>query len=160
MAGCTRESGTCERCRHGCTHKPGWFLPGEAEKAAELLGMTLPEFFGAYLAVDWWEDTPDIFLLSPAIAGEEPGTEFPGNPRGACVFYENGRCRIHRAKPHECREALCDGSGSPSIHEDTAMAWKEHQGQVAELLGREPEAEPYDGSLFGGLSGLLGSMGL
>lgn len=73
VSDCTRESGTCERCRRSCGHKPGWFLPGEAEKAAEFTGMTLPEFFRAYLAVDWWEGEPDIFLLSPAIAGAEPG---------------------------------------------------------------------------------------
>ena len=33
-------------------------------------GMTLPGFFAAYLAVDWWEADPDIFVLSPAVAGE------------------------------------------------------------------------------------------
>ena len=157
MPDCTRESGTCEQCRRGCTHKPGWFLPGEAEITAEFLGMTLPEFFASYLAVDWWEGTPDIFLLSPGVAGEEAGTEFPADPQGTCVFYEGGRCRIHPVKPHECRMAFCGDADPGSIHEDTAMAWKEHQGQVAELLGREPEAAPWYG---GGIFGLLSSMGL
>jgi Fe-S-cluster containining protein len=160
MTTCTRESGTCERCRYGCTHKPGWFLPGEAEKAAEFMGMTLPEFFAAHLAVDWWESEPDIFLLSPALRGEEAGTEFPAEPRGTCAFYEEGRCRIHPVKPRECRDALCTDTGPSSVHEDTAMAWKDHQGQVAELLGREPEAAPYGGGLFSGLADLFGSMGL
>ena len=63
----SRESCTCGYCRDGCTRKPGWFLPGEAEKAAGFMGMTLPDFFRAYLAVDWWVDDPDIFVLSPSI---------------------------------------------------------------------------------------------
>lgn len=137
MSPCTRDSGTCRYCQDGCTLKPGWFLPGEAEKAAEFVSMTLLEFFRAYLAVDWWEggDEPDIFLLSPGIESGAPGTEFPGDPRGTCVFYENERCRIHPVKPHECRERWCGDQGPSGIHEDTAMAWKAHQGQVAELLG-------------------------
>jgi Fe-S-cluster containining protein len=157
---CTRESGTCEWCRDGCDIKPGWFLPGEAEKAAEFTGMSLPEFFRAYLAVDWWEGEggePDTFLLSPALEGEPPGAEFPGNPRGRCVFYQDDRCRIHPVKPMECRERWCGDKEGPSVHEDVAMAWKDHQGQVTELLGREPEASPFYGS---GLLGLFGSTGL
>ena len=26
---------TCDICKQACKHKPGWFLPKEAEKAAE-----------------------------------------------------------------------------------------------------------------------------
>jgi Fe-S-cluster containining protein len=153
MSTCTRESGTCQYCRGGCTRKPGWFLPGEAETAAAFMGMTLEEFFRAYLAVDWWQDEPDIFLLSPAIQGEETGTEFPGDPRGTCVFYENERCAIHPVKPAECRDLWCGDRAPSSIHRDTATAWTEHQGQITELLGREPESESYDD---GGIFGLLG----
>jgi Fe-S-cluster containining protein len=160
---CTKQSGTCAQCQDRCTQKPGWFLPGEAEAAARLLGMTMDDFFRAYLAVDWWESAEwlnyqEVFLLSPAIRGKRPGTEMPGDPRGSCVFYENGRCRIHAAKPHECREALCtdphdDGAG----HRDTAEAWTHHQDQIRALLGREPEAEPFDGD---GMFGLFSDLGL
>ena len=153
MMTCTRESGTCQYCRDGCDLKPGWFMPGEAEKAAEFMSMTLPEFFAAYLAVDWWEDEPDIFVLSPAITGEETGTEFPGDPRGRCVLYEDQRCTIHSVKPAECRERWCGDKAAPSMHHDVALAWAGRQDQIAELLGREPEAEPYYG---GGILGLLG----
>jgi Fe-S-cluster containining protein len=149
----SRESCTCQYCRDGCTAKPGWFLPGEAEKAAEFMGMTLPEFFREYLAVDWWESEPDIFVLSPALRGEETGTEFPGDPQGECVFYENERCRIHEVKPAECRERWCGDRHGPSIHGDVAQEWAAHQDQVKSLLGRDPEAAPYYG---GGLFGMLG----
>jgi Fe-S-cluster containining protein len=150
---CTKQSGTCGRCRGDCEHKPGWFLPGEAEKAAAHLGLTMQQFFDRYLAVDWWEGTAPTFLLSPAVQGEETGEEFPGDPRGTCVFYQGGRCQIHKVKPHECREVWC-GAEAGSVHEDTARAWQGHQQQIRDLLGREPIAESYEGGsifdLFGG----------
>lgn len=149
--GCSADSGTCGTCRAGCTRKPGWFLPGEAEKAAAHLGMSLQEFFDTYLAVDWWEGEPDIFLLSPTIVGEDAGTEFPGDPHGTCVFYKNGRCEIHEVKPFECRDFWCGNSaGSPDVHHDTATAWEPHQDQIRDLLGREPVSATYEG---GGLLG-------
>lgn len=154
MSECTKESGTCHQCQSACAHKPGWFLPGEAEKAAELVGMTFQEFFDAHLAVDWYVDDTDTFLLSPAIAGEEAGTEFPGNPHGRCVFYQEGRCTIHAAKPFECREYVHTETDSGTRHEDVAKAWEDHQDQIEELLGREPESEEYYG---GSLLGLMGS---
>jgi Fe-S-cluster containining protein len=154
---CTKESGSCAKCQRGCTTKPGWFLPGEAEAAAALLGMSLEGFFADYLAVDWWEDAEwldyekNVYLLSPAIRGESPGEEMPGDPRGTCVFYEEGRCRIHDAKPHECREAVCTQPAG-TIHKDTAQAWTEHQEQIVTLLGREPEPEEFGGGgIFGSL---------
>jgi len=117
----TRESCDCRTCQDACTRKPGWFLPGEAEIAAESLGMTLPEFFAKYL------------------------------------FFEGGRCRIHLVKPHECRVEWHGDHADGYSHEAVAMAWKEHQGQVTELLGREPEAAPWRG---GGLLGFFDAMGL
>lgn len=153
MMGCSKESGTCATCRSGCTRKPGWFLPGEAERAAEFMGVTLAEFFRQYLAVDWWTGDPDIFLLSPAVADAETGTEFPADPTGTCVFYQDGRCQIHPVKPHECRETWCgETEHSSTIHRDTAAAWADHQGQIRELLGRDPRATPY------GILDLLGRL--
>jgi Fe-S-cluster containining protein len=155
---CTKESGTCATCRQACAHKPGWFLPGEAELAAELMGLPLAEFFARFLAVDWWVADHRIdrttFVLSPAIAGEEAGAEFPGEPRGECVFYKDQRCQIHAAKPFECREHWCGNHDPGSPHEDAARAWTAHQDQIGALLGRDPEAEAYEGgSLFGSLLG-------
>lgn len=153
--GCSAESGTCATCQAGCTRKPGWFLPGEAEKTAELLGLTLEEFFAKYLAVDWYESYPDdIFLLSPAVAGEATGEEFPGDPRGTCVFYVEGRCQIHEAKPYECRTFWCgapgSGGGGALTHQQVGEKWAgQPQEQVKELLGREPMATEFEGGPFG-----------
>lgn len=153
---------TCHACQGACKHKPGWFLPGEAEAAARLKGMTLPAFFTAHLGVDWFErdygDSPATFLLSPAIKGHTPGVEFPGDPRGECTFYTDGLCGIHEAKPHECR-AYLHGEAQTSVaerHLAVADAWKDHQGQVETLLGRAPQESRYEGGLFGLLGGLGG----
>jgi Fe-S-cluster containining protein len=158
---CTPKSGTCDQCVSACLVKPGWFLPGEAERVAEHLGLTLEELFETKLAVDWWEDTGegDIFLLSPAIHGELPGTEFPATPNGKCVFLtEDGKCSIHEVKPHECRQYWCgeEEEGAFKRHRETALAWLDHQDQPAELLGREPEKEESLGGLFSWLG--LGSL--
>jgi hypothetical protein len=143
MPGCTAESGTCGICRAGCDRKPGWFLPGEAEKTAAHLGMSLPDLFREHLAVDWWAADPSVFLLSPAVRGNQAGHEFPGDPAGSCVFYEGGRCRIHPVKPHECAVTWCGGGNQSGVHYETAEAWEGHQDQIRDLLGREPRDQPY-----------------
>ena len=99
---------SCESCQKACGFKPGWFKPGEAEVTAEHLGMSFETFFQLFLMVDWVSDYAkgDVFLLSPAVVGREPGREFPGNPRGKCVFFEDGKCGIHDVKPFECREYI------------------------------------------------------
>lgn len=148
---CSPDSGTCGRCVAGCGHKPGWFLPGEAEKTAAFMGMTLPEFFSAFLAVDWWEAVPEaglpeVFVLSPAVTQGVPGQEFPADPRGTCVFFQEGRCRIHPVKPHECRETWCgDPFAGPMAHHEAMTAWAGHQGQIRELLGRSPIPSQWPG---------------
>ena len=145
---------TCEDCKGACRYVPGWFLPGEAECAAKLMGLTLKEFFDQYLGVDWWEGDEPIFILAPAIVGEAPGSEYPGDPRGTCVFFNSdGLCDIHQAKPYECAMYICNDDNASERHEKVAMAWKDYQTQIITLLGREPETEEYYG---GGLFGLFG----
>lgn len=122
-------------------------MPGEVERLADLLDTDVAALFAAHLAVDWWEDLDgvgDVFVLSPALVGEEAGVEFPAAPGGRCVFYAEGRCTIHDAKPFECRALIhTDGRAAVSArHEATARAWVPHQDQIRDLLGREPEAEP------------------
>lgn len=152
----------CEHCRMCCDHRPGWFLPGEPERAAELLGMTLPEFFKAHLAVDWLEDDgeegEDTFLLAPVLADAESGTEYPGNPKGQCSLYRDGKCLIHEAKPHECAIAHHDQTSQLEAarrHRVIGQEWRAHQQQIRDLLGREPESSTYHGGPFGGMLGFL-----
>jgi Fe-S-cluster containining protein len=150
-----KKSCTCWSCRSACSHKPGWFKPGEAEKVAEHLDVSLEELFSTKLQVDWWEadeDTEtDIFVLSPAVLHGRPGEEFDADPNGTCVFFVEGRCSIHEVKPFECQEALgCEPTLPRVAHRGAAMAWVEHQDQIKDLLGREPQSSAYmGGSIFG-----------
>lgn len=134
----TRKACSCDTCQSWCQHVPGWFKPGEAEKAAELKGMSLQEFFKQYLTVDYWAgDT--IFVLRPATVTEAPGEIAPANPLGQCIFYKNGLCEIHDAKPHECATVSHDETPPDDWHKRTADSWKPVQEQVTDLLGFEPE---------------------
>ncbi len=120
-------------------------MPGQAEKAARFLGLEPREFFHRYLMVDFWgksdEMDRDIFVLAPAVVGQEPGREYPANPEGACVFYQKGKCRIHAVKPFECLMTFhTDGKAqSHKRHRKIAEAWAGHQAQIRAFLGRKPE---------------------
>jgi Fe-S-cluster containining protein len=154
-----QKSCECDVCRGACVRKPGWFLPGEAEKAAQLMKMSLQDFFDKYLGVDWWNGSSfgeETFLLSPAITDSTPGDLFEQNPLGRCVFYVNDKCLIHDAKPYECRMYWHGDGGGSDRHQATAMAWKDHQKQVAALLGRPPMAPEF--TMFDMLSAALGML--
>lgn len=138
----TKESCTCAECQAECVRKPGWFMPGEAEKAAELLGVSLERLFRTHLMADYWEadgTLPLTYVLSPAVVSGKPGGVFPKDPHGTCVFFVNGRCSIHAAKPHECREAF-HGTPLPGVHRGILDAWNnpEAQAQIERLLGAKP----------------------
>lgn len=123
----------CEKCQAVCSHKPGWFIPGEVEKVADFFSITLQELFDRYLMPDSWEpDTGSIRTLSPAIKGEKPGTYLPFAV-GECVFFEGGRCSIHGVKPYECR--MAGHIFNPTIHEEVGMSWVSRQDQIGDLEG-------------------------
>lgn len=150
---CTKESGTCEVCQSACRFKPGWLLPGDAERIADHVGLSLAELFETKLAVDWWEDWEDkgdVFLLAPALVDEDAGTEYPADPKGTCTFYAEGRCAIHEVKPFECREYVCDDSDGrvQGRHRAIVETWVENQAQIEALLGRRPYAARYQPSLW------------
>lgn len=145
----------CKRCQGACRQKPGWFLPGEAENLAELMGVTLKDLFDKYLGIDWWEGAPSTFVLSPAIRSMSAGGMFPGNPQGVCVFFDQatGKCVAHSEhKPIECKIYHHDDklNKQTPTHENVAGAWntKENQQQIRDLLGEEPKSESYFGGLY------------
>lgn len=135
---------SCAACQGYCQHVPGWFLPREMEKAAALLNMTPEEFFKKYTTVDYWVgDT--TFTLRPRTTREPGGQEAPYNPLGQCSFFQDGKCQIHAAKPHECAVTRHDLSPD-GVHPDTADAWRPEQVRIVKLLGRQPEEQ--DGDIF------------
>lgn len=146
---------SCQTCQNACKMKPGWFLPGEAEKAAEALGMSMTAFFDEYLSVDWYEDLgetgPDddsdrnVFVLSPATTnGGNKGGMYGASPRGQCALFADGvGCRIHSAKPFECRAYHHGDTGKDVAerHAAASVAWRDTPGaqeQLQELLGHDP----------------------
>ena len=144
---------SCDRCQSACSNKPGWFKPEEILKVAELLNLTEQELFDKYLGVDWWEAgycggravENDIFLLAPAIITMTPGSEYPGDPHGACIFYKEGKCGIHEVKPFECKSYF-HGSRPEEIsftRSEIVRLWETEQVKIVELLGREPETSEY-----------------
>lgn len=149
----------CDHCKGCCESRPGWFAPGEAEKAAEHLGLSLPEFFAKHLGVDWIEACEEtegeVFILAPALEGEPAGEEYPGRPTGRCsLLTAEGTCMIHPAKPRECAHAHHDHTRQQArdLHMETGLMWKEHQQQIRDLLGRQPETTvmmPIFGGPFG-----------
>lgn len=151
----TKESCSCDSCENACKHKPGWFGPGEAEKAAELMRMTLEDFFVKFLIVDWNEnnetgETKEVFVLSPGIKGKPTGEEAPSFLVGECVFYnaDSGQCRVHAAKPFECREYLHgqDDHNIKKTQDAVTKAWDSDafQQQIKTLLGRKPKSKPFN----------------
>lgn len=144
---------TCDCCQDACRRKPGWFAPGEVEQAAGLLGLSVQEFFGQYLAVDFWMasalDGP-VFVLAPANSNNPAGQEYRFNPLGQCVFYQQGRCLIHAAKPLECALYLHTDSKDDLAQRKAELVLLWRQSKEAEhLLGRPPvPARPTDEDLF------------
>lgn len=142
----------CPNCQSACSWKPGWFAPGEAEKAARYMKMTFREFFGKHLGIDH-HMRDDVFVLAPAVKGMPPGTVYPMRPLGECVFFAEGKCGIHAVKPLECRlvhHNLKTHEGR-RMHARVARIWRKavHQRKIVKLFGRIPTiSEPKTGEMI------------
>jgi Fe-S-cluster containining protein len=137
---------TCFRCVEACRKQPGWFKPGEAEKAAELLGLPFDEF-KKFIVMDHAdnEKAPTApYVWAPRKVGvdqpvDELRSHYTQRKPGVCVFLKDGRCSIHAAKPFECRETLVCEPGGWGLRDDIEQAWIE----AGAPLGLRPEYE-YD----------------
>ena len=126
--GCIRR-GLC------CRTNPGWFGPGEVEKAAEFLGMDPDDFVRTYVIIDKVVvDGEKVEVFVPVKRGRDgnpvhkPGTRvdamysmFPS----PCIFFENNGCKIYAARPSECAAYLCTRPASENLsHEEIGRRWK------------------------------------
>ena len=155
------KSCSCESCKQRCQTAPGWFKPGEVEKTAKFLKISLRELFKRYLSVDFWmadgiDIEEDVFVLSPATIDGSQGQVFSADNRyGQCVFFQNGQCVIHAVKPFECKAVDHNTSRQRGqiLHEGVAKKWnkKDYQKQIEKLLGEKPEIpeDISDSSSFG-----------
>lgn len=119
LGGYVSDEPKCVRRGACCRNSPGWFGPGEAEKAAEFLGMEMGEFVNKYLVLDHvMIGTLKVETFAPVKVGTDgKPVEGPGvrvsriyhMMDGHCVFFdnENPACAIHAARPVECRHYLC-----------------------------------------------------
>lgn len=139
---------SCEKCVSLCRQNPGWFAPEEA-RAAIAAGLA------GKLMLDYFTGRPPIFLLCPASAGLEgkraPNTEellgvdgllsalllnsFSMKSKGACVFLDGDRCRIHDSgfKPVQCRTSLaCQPyeTSNSDFNLKTAERWNNPEAQA------------------------------
>ena len=123
----------CQVCSYGCTLRPGWPLPAEAEAY-------LDAGLAHRLMLDYWARNDgtknDVGILCPAIVGRE-GQAAPFWPHGPCTFYVGGRCEIHSTKPHECGVAGCaagfhdDGEAYSRWRFSIVRAWNTPRGRAA-----------------------------
>lgn len=105
---------SCKKCVRACECSPGWFLPGEPEKAAETLGIPFDEFkkklIKDHCSSRYADNAP--YVWSPrkmTDADHEIRTHSEQREKGACVFLVEGKCSVHAAKPYECRTIFaCD----------------------------------------------------
>jgi len=126
--GCIRR-GLC------CKSSPGWFAPGEVERAAESLGMSPDAFARQFLVIDSTDvdgERVEVFAPlklardgTPAIAPLARADVLYRTLRGRCVFFEGEGCRIYAARPHECKHYVCTNAPelNPS-HESIARLWR------------------------------------
>ena len=116
-------------------------MPGEAEKVAAFLKISMQELFEKYLAIDWYsEDGVDYYPLSPAVVGNMTGEMFPFKPSGTCVFLENGNCKIHSVAPFECQKYIHTQTQTETRerHGYVAKQWVSKEQYLKNLLGTEP----------------------
>lgn len=138
---------TCERCVGACKHQPGWFAPGEVEKAAALLGMTQHDFEQKYLVREYWVfgagDVGPDHVPAPRKVFQAEGynrasyADAWGDDR--CVFLdENDRCKIHAAKPLECR-GLVQCEDQFIKRHDINLMWLAKSGTACQCSSCEKE---------------------
>jgi Fe-S-cluster containining protein len=124
----------CIRRTLCCRTSPGWFAPGEAEKAAELLGMTPDAFVREYLIIDHVEvDGVKVEVFAPVKLGRDGNPLIPTATRAdrlysllrsPCVFFNGQGCKIYGARPIECRTYVCTNPPEKNLsHEEIGRMW-------------------------------------
>lgn len=129
----------CIRRNLCCRSNPGWFAPGEVEKAAELLDMSPDAFFKKYLVIDFTElDGQRVEVFAPVKLGRDGEPLIPAGTRtkriyqmlrSPCVFFDGSGCKIYGARPIECRSYVCTNEPEDNLsHTEIAKMWLEGEG--------------------------------
>ena len=153
----------CERKGDCCRSFPGWFGPGEVEKAAGHLTMNVDAFVRKYIIIDgvlvkghgWVNVFAPIRLNKhgePALPPLSRVDFFYRYFKGPCIFYKDNGCMIYPSRPIECRYYFCGQTPEKNLsHEEkariVALLWR-----VAYADGR---LDKYEDSLVLKISDLL-----
>lgn len=102
---------SCSECVTACHRAPGLFAPGEAEKAAETLGVPFEVFKKRLIKTYWRSEGSDPMMWWPRKQDDDGYDEVASNQytneTGRCTFLTaDNRCEIQEAKPWECRRSL------------------------------------------------------
>ena len=126
--GCIRR-GIC------CRSSPGWFGPGEVDKAAAHSGMEPDDFVRTYLVIDDHEiDGEPVYVFAPVKLGRDNKPAIPPASRvdalyralrGTCVFFKDNGCSIYPVRPMECEAYVCTNEPEDNLsHEAIARLWR------------------------------------
>ncbi|MBN2533599.1 MAG: hypothetical protein JXB88_11935 [Spirochaetales bacterium] len=125
----------CKRKGDCCRSFPGWFGPGEVEKAASHLGMTADAFVRRYIIIDGMtvEEYGRVDVFSPVRLNKHGEPALPPLSRvdffyryfkGPCIFFKDNGCMLYPFHPIECRYYFCDQPPEKNLsHKEIALMW-------------------------------------
>ncbi len=104
---------SCDACKEACLNSPGWFLPGEVERLADYLNLTLEALFRKFLAIGTTH-MPDGSRRHGVMPHKLRDHKKPGAlwtlaelaEPGRCIFYDHGKCSIYPVRPFECSRMI------------------------------------------------------
>jgi len=143
----------CIRRGYCCRAHPGWFAPGEVERAAAALGLEPDAFVRRYAVVVEVEvDGRTAQAFAPVKLGRDGEPLIPPASRAdrlyyalrsPCVFYTGEGCRIYAARPYECRRYVCTNPPEANpTHAGIGRMW---------LEGAAPDPDPAPDPETGGV---------
>lgn len=111
-----RTSCECSKCQTFCRHIPGTALPGDILTLARHLGREDEDHTYEFTA-EFFQATEGTSIVCGEDSLQVPTMIPRQKPNGECIFYEEGRCRIHPAAPFGCRTFnACDGAGEEPMN--------------------------------------------
>jgi len=132
---------SCDLCVSSCSVTPGWFLPSQIPSLLKhFKAKNVKELMMKHdIAIDWFESSPNVYLLSPNIVGNEGNPKYPSWPEGTCVFLKDKKCTIHKVKPYECAKCHHDDSHQKgqNTRKKIVAAWKKSKIDLRKELDRK-----------------------
>lgn len=130
----------CRKCQAGCKHKPGMLIPEDLRPiAAKLLDKPVDEVTDMEMIralVATCEASDGALVVISDKMGRIP-TLVPRLKEHGCIFYEDGKCKIHDVAPFGCSHLdlhMDERTGterSYEAHLQIARAWANTHYRVA-----------------------------